>query len=298
MHECILLMKRQTFKDIVSRRRERGRIPVKGVRLVETATVNGEGGDPFAPDGYPFQVGYCESSDDQSQRTVPQYTLYLVANTEKERSDWIYAIRQDVEARGEVPSIKHFRTRFNYPSFYCSMSNHSGNATVFERIGEGGRGEIASERSLGDQTDEKTRELRPLQLQWFSQEMLKKEIFVITKRANDSIYSINKRFVNPYLYLIFIDVCIYVFCEDTNTPKSFRFHPGLWSGKRWSCCKSISRATFGCQAATHWRETNNNPTQNHFVLYSHWKYTQAHHPNDYLRSVRLEESGLLGAIKA
>uniref|UniRef100_A0A1B0GCJ8 Uncharacterized protein n=1 Tax=Glossina morsitans morsitans TaxID=37546 RepID=A0A1B0GCJ8_GLOMM len=32
------------------RRRERGRIPVKGVRLVETATVNGEGGDPFAPD--------------------------------------------------------------------------------------------------------------------------------------------------------------------------------------------------------------------------------------------------------
>uniref|UniRef100_A0A1A9VMG6 PH domain-containing protein n=1 Tax=Glossina austeni TaxID=7395 RepID=A0A1A9VMG6_GLOAU len=82
----------------VKRRRERGRIPVKGVRLVETATVNGEGGDPFAPDGYPFQVGYCESSDDQSQRTVPQYTLYLVANTEKERSDWIYAIRQAIVA--------------------------------------------------------------------------------------------------------------------------------------------------------------------------------------------------------
>ncbi|XP_061401744.1 tyrosine-protein kinase Btk-like, partial [Musca vetustissima] len=125
------------------RRRERGRIPVKGVRLVEVATVNGEGGDPFAPDGYPFQVGYCESTDDQSQRTVPQYTLYLVANSEKERHDWIRAIRQ--------------------------------------------------------------------------------------------------------------------VCEDTNTPKSYRFHPGLWSGKRWSCCKGISRATFGCQAATHWRETNNNP---------------------------------------
>lgn len=44
--------------------------------------------------GYPFQVGYCESSDDQSQRTVPQYTLYLVANSEKERLDWIRAIRQ------------------------------------------------------------------------------------------------------------------------------------------------------------------------------------------------------------
>ncbi|XP_075152585.1 tyrosine-protein kinase Btk29A isoform X1 [Haematobia irritans] len=128
----------------VERRRERGRIPVKGVRLVETATVNGEGGDPFAPDGYPFQVGYCESTDDQSQRTVPQYTLYLVANSEKERLDWIRAIRQ--------------------------------------------------------------------------------------------------------------------VSEDTNTPKAYRFHPGLWSGKRWSCCKGISRQTFGCQAATHWRETNNNPS--------------------------------------
>ncbi|KAI9585863.1 hypothetical protein GQX74_001710 [Glossina fuscipes] len=265
------------------RRRERGRIPVKGVRLVETATVNGEGGDPFAPDGYPFQVGYCESSDDQSQRTVPQYTLYLVANTEKERSDWIYAIRQAYICKRR----QHWT--------FLLMSNHSGNATVFERIGEEGRREIASERSLGDQTDEKTRELRPL---WFSQEMLKKEIFVITKRANDSIYSINKRFVNPYLYLIFIDLTAYVVCEDTNTPKSFRFHPGLWSGKRWSCCKSISRATFGCQAATHWRETNNNPNVILLKPYDHWKYTQAHHPYDYLRSVRLEESGLLGAIKA
>ncbi|XP_055838392.1 tyrosine-protein kinase Btk29A isoform X2 [Episyrphus balteatus] len=128
----------------VERRRERGRIPVKGVRLVETATVNGEGGDPFAPDGYPFQVGYCELDDQAAARSVPQYTLYLVANSEKERAEWIRAIRQ--------------------------------------------------------------------------------------------------------------------VCEDTNTQKSYRFHPGLWSGKKWSCCKGISRTTFGCQAATHWRETNNNPS--------------------------------------
>uniref|UniRef100_A0A1B0AEN0 PH domain-containing protein n=1 Tax=Glossina pallidipes TaxID=7398 RepID=A0A1B0AEN0_GLOPL len=153
---------------MIYRRRERGRIPVKGVRLVETATVNGEGGDPFAPDGYPFQVGYCESSDDQSQRTVPQYTLYLVANTEKERSDWIYAIRQGAMEEEDV------QTGFTFAI---------------------------------DEFKYETRQV----------------------------------------------------CEDTNTPKSFRFHPGLWSGKRWSCCKSISRATFGCQAATHWRETNNNP---------------------------------------
>ncbi|CAD6998350.1 unnamed protein product [Ceratitis capitata] len=131
----------------VERRRERGRVPVKGVRLVETATVSGEGGDPFAPSGFPFQVGYCESNDQQqSGRSVPQYILYLLASSETERDDWIRAIRQ--------------------------------------------------------------------------------------------------------------------VCEEANTPKSYRYHPGLWTGKRWSCCKGISRATFGCQAATHWQEANNNPIPN------------------------------------
>ncbi|EDW11468.1 tyrosine-protein kinase Btk29A isoform X1 [Drosophila mojavensis] len=146
----------------VERRRERGRINLKGVRLVEEATVSGEGGDPFAPDGYPFQVGYCETTSTtaaQQQaaeqqhlgegqhlvgRAVPQYTLYVIANSEKERSEWIRAIRQ--------------------------------------------------------------------------------------------------------------------VCEDTNTPKSYRYHPGLWSGKKWSCCKGTARSTFGCRAAAHWREANNNPS--------------------------------------
>ncbi|SPP79801.1 tyrosine-protein kinase Btk29A isoform X1 [Drosophila guanche] len=152
----------------VERRRERGRIQLKGVRLVEEASVNGEGGDPFAPDGYPFQVGYCEISSTQHQqqqqqqvelqdrsgveggqqqnggRAVPQYTLYVIANSEKERNEWIRAIRQ--------------------------------------------------------------------------------------------------------------------VCEDSNTPKSYRYHPGLWSGKKWSCCKGLSRTTFGCRAAAHWREANNNPS--------------------------------------
>ncbi|XP_022228691.2 tyrosine-protein kinase Btk29A isoform X1 [Drosophila obscura] len=156
----------------VERRRERGRIQLKGVRLVEEATVNGEGGDPFAPDGYPFQVGYCEISSTQQKqqqqqqqqqqtelqdrsgveggqqqnggRAVPQYTLYVIANSEKERNEWIRAIRQ--------------------------------------------------------------------------------------------------------------------VCEDSNTPKSYRYHPGLWSGKKWSCCKGLSRSTFGCRAAAHWREANNNPS--------------------------------------
>ncbi|EDW04057.1 GH10183 [Drosophila grimshawi] len=151
----------------VERRRERGRINLKDVRLVEEATVSGEGGDPFAPDGYPFQVGYCETpstsvAQQQQQqqqqkeqtangsegqlvfRAVPQYTLYVIANSEKERTEWIHAIRQ--------------------------------------------------------------------------------------------------------------------VCEDSNTPKSYRYHPGLWSGKKWSCCKGSTRSTFGCRAAIHWREANNNPS--------------------------------------
>eukprot|EP00099_Drosophila_melanogaster_P001523 NP_001097121.1 Btk family kinase at 29A, isoform E [Drosophila melanogaster] len=167
-HRWFELTKRTfSYFDVenVERRRERGRIHLKGVRLVEEATVSGEGGDPFAPDGYPFQVGYCEISasanshqlengngggsgvgieGQQSGRAVPQYTLYVIANSEKERSEWIRAIRQ--------------------------------------------------------------------------------------------------------------------VCEDSNTPKSYRYHPGLWSGKKWSCCKGLSRTTFGCRAAAHWREANNNPS--------------------------------------
>ncbi|EDV59328.1 tyrosine-protein kinase Btk29A isoform X1 [Drosophila erecta] len=163
-HRWFELTKRTfSYFDVenVERRRERGRIHLKGVRLVEEATVSGEGGDPFAPDGYPFQVGYCEISSSanshqlengggggiegqQSGRAVPQYTLYVIANSEKERSEWIRAIRQ--------------------------------------------------------------------------------------------------------------------VCEDSNTPKSYRYHPGLWSGKKWSCCKGLSRTTFGCRAAAHWREANNNPS--------------------------------------
>lgn len=49
-------------------------------------------------------------------------------------------------------------------------------------------------------------------------------------------------------------------CEETYSPKSYRYHPGLWSGKKWSCCKTVNRTAFGCQAATLWAETNNNPS--------------------------------------
>lgn len=55
-------------------------------------------------------------------------------------------------------------------------------------------------------------------------------------------------------YLFFITAC------EHFSPKSFRFHPGIWLSKRWSCCKSLSRTALGCQVTTQWPETNNNPT--------------------------------------
>lgn len=111
------------------KRRERGRISVKGVRLVEPALLHGEGGDAAAPDvssqaaghctppahinlftivvsffvptiqGYPFQVGYCESDGIYPGTTLPQYTLYLVADSEKERTEWISSIRKGRKGR-------------------------------------------------------------------------------------------------------------------------------------------------------------------------------------------------------
>lgn len=50
-------------------------------------------------------------------------------------------------------------------------------------------------------------------------------------------------------------------CEESNNFKSFRYHPSLWSGRRWLCCKSVNRTAFGCQAVTVWPETNNNPSK-------------------------------------
>lgn len=43
--------------------------------------------------GFSFQIGYCETDDQLPGRSLPQYTLYLVVANEKERVDWIRAIR-------------------------------------------------------------------------------------------------------------------------------------------------------------------------------------------------------------
>lgn len=43
--------------------------------------------------GYSFQIGYCEVDDQLPGRSIPQYTLYLTVANEKERIDWIRALR-------------------------------------------------------------------------------------------------------------------------------------------------------------------------------------------------------------
>ncbi|KAG5336599.1 BTKL kinase, partial [Acromyrmex charruanus] len=83
------------------RRKERGRIAVESVHVVETASLGnggsavsdvagGGGGDAAGggggiPSGLPFQVGYREAGQ--------EYTLYLLAAREQDRAEWIRAIR-------------------------------------------------------------------------------------------------------------------------------------------------------------------------------------------------------------
>lgn len=46
--------------------------------------------------------------------------------------------------------------------------------------------------------------------------------------------------------LIFIAVCA------SNRSLSGRYHTGLWSGKRWACCKASTRQTPGCETSSAW----------------------------------------------
>lgn len=88
----------------LQRRKERGRIAVESVHVVETASLGNNstgggggggigdvaggdagGGGGGIPSGLPFQVGYREAGQ--------EYTLYLLAAREQDRAEWIRAIR-------------------------------------------------------------------------------------------------------------------------------------------------------------------------------------------------------------
>lgn len=64
-------------------RKERGRVELSAVSVVEAAQLN----EPTEqhPQGVPFQLVYSEAGQ--------EYTLYLLAPREHDRTDWIRAIR-------------------------------------------------------------------------------------------------------------------------------------------------------------------------------------------------------------
>lgn len=49
-----------------------------------------------------------------------------------------------------------------------------------------------------------------------------------------------------------------IIASEDFSPKSFRYHPGLYKINRWSCCKNSSRTALGCLVTTNWPEKNNN----------------------------------------
>ncbi|XP_053994757.1 tyrosine-protein kinase Btk29A isoform X4 [Hylaeus volcanicus] len=98
------------------RRKERGRIAVESVHVVETASLGsnaggvgggvgsdvagsetgtGGGGGGGIPPGLPFQVGYREAGQ--------EYTLYLLAGREQDRAEWIRAIRAGTPSTPIMP---------------------------------------------------------------------------------------------------------------------------------------------------------------------------------------------------
>lgn len=66
-----------------TKRKEKGRIDLKNVTAIEKAQPLTE--ECNWCDGYAFQISYGESSQN--------YTLYLIAGSEEERSDWINTLR-------------------------------------------------------------------------------------------------------------------------------------------------------------------------------------------------------------
>jgi len=61
-------------------------------------------------------------------------------------------------------------------------------------------------------------------------------------------------------------LCLKTICErllivvcSENSGLSGRYHAGLWSGKRWSCCRLSTRSAEGCDTCSSW---SSKPTTN------------------------------------
>ncbi|KAF4523885.1 hypothetical protein B566_EDAN010203 [Ephemera danica] len=74
------------MNGVRKKRRERGRIELGRVVVVEAAKLTADGEEAPHPPGFAFQLGYLENGH--------SFTLYLLAAREQDRADWIRALRQ------------------------------------------------------------------------------------------------------------------------------------------------------------------------------------------------------------
>ncbi|XP_073999639.1 tyrosine-protein kinase Btk29A [Rhodnius prolixus] len=96
----VLTRRHFTYYDTDSdKKKERGRIQVNSVKVVEEASVLDLGGEGSVPQGFPLQVGYVEAGQD--------YILYLLARDTQERDDWINSLRTACGENTDVSSTYH-----------------------------------------------------------------------------------------------------------------------------------------------------------------------------------------------
>ncbi|KAJ9599562.1 hypothetical protein L9F63_009960, partial [Diploptera punctata] len=112
------------------RRKERGRIDIGSVQVVETAQLSGSGGGGVGGGdtgsnnglilegpGYPFQVGYQDGGQ--------EYTLYLLANRDQDRVEWITALRAVCSDNSSLSERYHVGLWSGKRWTCCRLSNRS-----------------------------------------------------------------------------------------------------------------------------------------------------------------------------
>lgn len=69
-------------------------------------------------------------------------------------------------------------------------------------------------------------------------------------RSGGFYFVMDRPNINPiFVFLFSLTVC------SENSCLSERFHVGLWSGKRWTCCRLSNRSADGCDSCTSWSRT-------------------------------------------
>jgi hypothetical protein len=94
------------------------------------------------------------------------------------------------------------------------------------------------------------------------------ELTIREQQTNSFMSAINKlqdhigmQIYSEYIfcsfYVLYFDIPFFllVVCSE-NSCLSERYHVGLWSGKRWTCCRLSNRSADGCDSCTSWSRTS------------------------------------------